>query len=204
MPVTEGTTDAARPRDLCAAQGGAQPCKGAQQVPTTCMRATSHKATSSATTTPCHKAGMSVQVLPPGSFVILCLGCHEPCQCSAYFVVDVVTTHGHHTLKMSFPFRPSSLPLVLRTHLVARMYRGKDTASTHAVLNEQATNNVRTHACHPPRARAFAGSLGASVDVPTLCRHPAPLRARRISLAVRAYNDGAARVPRLVSFPRCE
>jgi hypothetical protein len=60
--LSEGTTDAAHPPDPRAARGGAQRCKGAQQVPTACVRTTNHKATSPASTTLCHKAGMSVQV----------------------------------------------------------------------------------------------------------------------------------------------
>ena len=62
LQLLVGSTDAARPPDPRATQGGAQPCKGGQQVPTTCMRTTSYKATSHATTTPCHKVGMSVKV----------------------------------------------------------------------------------------------------------------------------------------------
>jgi hypothetical protein len=60
--LQEGTADAARPPDPRATRGSAQRCKGDQETPMTCMRITNHKATSPATTTPCHKAGMSAHV----------------------------------------------------------------------------------------------------------------------------------------------
>jgi hypothetical protein len=60
--LSEGTTDAARPPDPRAARGGAQCCKGAQQVPTTCTRTTSHKATSRGDHDTLPQTGMSVQV----------------------------------------------------------------------------------------------------------------------------------------------
>jgi len=59
------------------------------------------------------------------------------CPCSAWMVASVITPFGRHTSKLISSSSPPPSLSVLGTHHVARMYHGKDTASTQRSTSKQ-------------------------------------------------------------------